>query len=277
MLPPLARRFVAGETPPEALEHVRGLNEDDIGALLNLLGEHYDERGPADADTAAYCNLVEDIAESGLRATVSVKPTQLGLKVGEDVFRENLARIVERADERGVFVWIDMEDYPTTDATLAAYEHHAREHGDVGVCVQANLRRTRDDLERLAGLPGKVRLVKGAYTPPADIAYQSASRVNQAFKRSLRFMFREFDDGVAIGSHDQDMVDLAEDLHEEHGTPYEIQMLMGVRTDAQRKLAADREVWQYVPYGDAWLSYFYRRIKERKENVLFALRAIIQG
>jgi proline dehydrogenase len=277
MLPPLARRFVAGETPPEALEHVRGLNEDDIGALLNLLGEHYDERGPADADTAAYCNLVEDIAESGLRATVSVKPTQLGLKVREDVFRENLARIVERADERGVFVWIDMEDYPTTDATLAAYEHHAREHGDVGVCVQANLRRTRDDLERLAGLPGKVRLVKGAYTPPADIAYQSASRVNQAFKRSLRFMFREFDDGVAIGSHDQDMVDLAEDLHEEHGTPYEIQMLMGVRTDAQRKLAADREVWQYVPYGDAWLSYFYRRIKERKENVLFALRAIIQG
>jgi proline dehydrogenase len=277
MLPPLARRFVAGESPAEALEHVRSLNEDEVGALLNLLGEHYDERGPADADADAYCDLVDDIARSGLRATVSVKPTQVGLDVGEDVFRENLGRIVERADDRGAFVWIDMEDHPTTDATLAAYEHHASEHGDVGVCVQANLRRTRDDLERLAGLPGKVRLVKGAYSPPPDVAFQSASRVNQAFKRSLRFMFREFDDGIAVGSHDPEMVDLAADLHEEYGTPYEVQMLMGVRTDAQRELAADTEVWQYVPYGDAWLSYFYRRIKERKENALFALRALVQG
>ncbi len=277
MIPPLARRFVAGESAAEALEHVRALEDDDIGALLNLLGEHYGERDPADADARAYCDLVDDIAESGARATVSVKPTQLGLEVSEAAFRENLGRIVHRADERGVFVWIDMEDHTTTDATLDAYEDHAREHGDVGVCLQANLRRTRDDLDRLAGLPGKVRLVKGAYSPPEEIAYQSASRVNQAFKRSLRYMYQEFEDGVAVGSHDPEMVDLAADLHDEYGTPYEVQMLMGVRSAAQRDLAADTEVRQYVPYGEKWLSYFYRRIKERKRNVLFALRALLQG
>ena len=278
MIPPLARRFVAGETPAEALEHTRRLNEDDVGALLNRLGEHYDEPGPADADADAYVTLVDDIGDSDVRATVSIKPTQLGLGVAEGVFRENLDRVVTRADERDVFVWIDMEDHDTTDATLDAYEHHAREHGDVGVCVQANLRRSREDLQRLAGLPGKIRLVKGAYSPPADVAFQSAERVNQAFKRSLRLMFREFDDGIALGSHDPEMVQLAADLHDEYGTPYEVQMLMGVRTERQRELAADGvEVWQYVPYGGKWLSYFYRRIRERKENALFALRALVQG
>ena len=277
MVPPVANRFVAGETPAEALEHVRELNRDDVGALLNLLGEHYDERSRADADAEAYCDLVDDIGRTDLRATVSIKPTQLGLAIAEDVFRENLARVVERAADRDVFVWIDMEDYPTTDATLDAYEHHARRQGDVGVCIQANLRRTRADLERLAPLPGKVRLVKGAYSPPEDVAFQSASRVNQAFRRSLRFMFEEFEDGIAVGSHDPDMVDLAAGLHDKHGTPYEVQMLMGVRSEAQRELARDREMWQYVPYGSAWLSYFYRRVKERRENVLFALRALVQG
>jgi proline dehydrogenase len=277
MIPPLARRFVAGESPAAALEHARSLNEDGVGAILNRLGEHYDDREPADDDADAYCRLIEDVGRTGGRICLSVKPTQLGLEVSESVFRENLARIVDRAADHGAFVWLDMEDHTTTDATLDAYEHHAREYGEVGVCVQANLRRTRDDLARLAPLPGKVRVVKGAYDPPADVAFQSASRVNQAFRRSLRFVFAEFDDGVAVGSHDPAMVDLAAELHAEHGTPYEIQMLMGVREDAQRTLATDVPVWQYVPYGDAWLSYFYRRIAERKENAIFALRAILQG
>lgn len=165
MIPPLARRFVAGESDATALERARRLNEDGVGAILNRLGEHYNRRGPTDADTDAYCQLVDDIAETGLQACLSVKPTQLGLQVEESCFRENFARIVERAHERDVFVWVDMEDYWTTDATLSAFEKHARAtDGGVGVCVQATLRRTEDDLERLATRPGKVRLVKGAYT-----------------------------------------------------------------------------------------------------------------
>ncbi|MEF8786206.1 MAG: proline dehydrogenase family protein [Haloarculaceae archaeon] len=274
MLPPLARRFVAGESAATALEHARQLDEDDVGAILNLLGEHYHERAPADADTETYCRLIDDIATTDLRVCLSVKPSQLGLFVGADLFRENLARIVERAAGRDVIVWLDMEDHTTTDATLDAFEHHASEHA-VGVCVQANLKRTGDDLERLADLPGKVRLVKGAYDPPADIAHQSTARVDEAYEAHLKYMFEQFDDGIAVGSHDPAMLARAATLHDEYGTPYEIQMLMGVREAAQRDLARHRAVWQYVPYGSRWLSYFYRRVTENVDNAKFALRALL--
>jgi proline dehydrogenase len=278
MIPPLARRFVAGESEATALEHTRRLNERDVGAILNLLGEHYHARPPADRDADTYCQLVEDIAAADVRACVSVKPSQLGLDVDLGVFRANLERIVETANEHGTFVWIDMEDHTTTDVTLDAFETLAREYGDcVGVCVQANLERTPKDLEVLATVPGKVRLVKGAYDPPEDIGYTDRQRVTDAYRDCLEQMFQTFEDGIAVGSHDPAMIDHAAELHDEYGTPYEIQMLMGVREDAQTDLAREREVWQYVPYGEKWLSYFYRRVRERKENALFAARAILSG
>jgi proline dehydrogenase len=286
MIPPIASQFVAGESAAEAVERARELDEQGVGTILNLLGEHYHERGPADEDTETYVDLVEDIADSGAKACISIKPSQAGLDVGADgdrptergreVFRENVTRVVEAAREAGVFVWIDMEDHPTTDATLDVYEDLAREHdGGVGVCVQANLRRTSDDLERLADVPGKVRLVKGAYDEPAEVAYQSKARVDEAYRDVIRQAFEQFDDGVGIGSHDPEMIDLALELAEEHDTGYEIQMLMGVREDAQFELADEHEVWQYVPYGSRWMSYFYRRMMERKENLLFAARAVV--
>ncbi|MFC7076645.1 proline dehydrogenase family protein [Haloarcula halophila] len=275
MLPPVASRFIAGESDAEVLEHARQLNQGQVGAICNKLGEHYHTREQATADAEAYERLVADIGDSGLRACVSVKPSQLGLFVDEGVFRANLARVVTAAEAAGVFVWIDMEDHTTTDATLDAFEHHAVEQGGgVGVCLQANLRRTPEDLERLAALPGKVRLVKGAYDPPADVAYQDGNAVNEAYEDCLRYMFEAFEDGIAVGSHDPRMLTLAADLHTRHGTPYEVQMLMGVRTDDQFELADTVDVWQYVPYGSRWPSYFWRRVLERKENALFALRAI---
>jgi len=277
MIPPFARRFLAGETPAQAVAHAAELNDNDVGAILNLLGEHYSDRRDAAADAQAYCRLAADIERADLRACLSVKPTQLGLDISEECFRDNLDHVVTNAAERDVFVWLDMEDYPTTDATLDAFEHHAREHGEVGICIQANLRRTDDDLERLADLPGKVRLVKGAYDPPPDVAYQSRERVDEKIRDHLRYMFREFDDGVALGSHDPDLVTLAAGLHETHGTPYEIQMLMGVRPSAQYELAGHHEMWQYVPYGERWLSYFYRRLTENAGNARFALRALLPG
>jgi len=273
MIPPIASNFVAGETPASALAHVEKLNARGVGAIVNLLGEHYEDRADADADADQYIELANQITERGADACISVKPSQIGLEVGERAFEENLARIVDAADS---FVWVDMEDHETTDVTLDAFERHAREtDGRVGLCVQANLKRTREDLERLADLPGKVRLVKGAYDEPAEIAYTEKSRVNQEYRDLLEFMFREFDDGVAVGSHDPAMIDLARDLHDEYGTPYEVQMLMGVREDEQFALADDVEVYQYVPYGSKWFSYFYRRVREQKSNALFALRAVV--
>ncbi|ELY51626.1 proline dehydrogenase family protein [Natronolimnohabitans innermongolicus] len=290
MIPPIANRFVASETSAVALEHVRQLNDRNVAGILNLLGEHYETRPPVRADAAEYRALIRDIARSDLEATISVKPSQFGLDLGGDVFRETLADVVGVAADHGVFVWIDMEDHTTTDATLDAFEALAREHwggersasghgangaaGGIGVCVQANLRRTREDVERLADVPGKVRFVKGAYDEPADVAYQDADRIDREYRNLLEYAFNHYDDGIAVGSHDPEMIDYAIDRHEEHGTDFEIQMLMGVREDAQTDLAGEYPVYQYVPYGNRWKSYFYRRMTERTENIRFALRAI---
>jgi proline dehydrogenase len=274
MIPPIASSFVAGESSETALSHVEALNAQGVEAILNLLGEHYHERAPADEDADAYVDLVEELARRDLDACVSVKPSQIGLGVSDAAFEENLARVVSAAE---CFVWVDMEDHETTDVTLDAFERHAVEtDGNVGVCVQANLKRTREDLERLADLPGKVRLVKGAYEEPKAISYRNKAKVDEVYREYLEFMFREFDDGVAVGSHDPAMTRYAMDLHDEYGTAFEIQMLMGVREEAQVALAdAGYEVHQYVPYGNKWMQYFYRRVRERKENALFALRAVL--
>jgi proline dehydrogenase len=274
MIPPIADNFVAGEDAATAIGHVERLETDGIAGILNLLGEHYDDPEPADADTQAYVDLVRALDRRDTDCCVSVKPSQIGLDLGDDVFERNLARIVDAGD---TFVWIDMEDHETVDVTLDAFADHAvATGGDVGVCVQANMRRTTADLERLADLPGKVRLVKGAYDPPADLAYRDKETVDERYREQLAYMFREFDGGVGVGSHDPAMVAHARDLHERYGTDFEVQMLMGVREEAQADLAADGvPVFQYIPYGDRWLSYFYRRVRERKENALFALRAVL--
>jgi len=277
MIPPIANNFVAGEDPSTAIEHVTSCNSDGVDGILNLLGEHYSKRPPADADTQAYIDLIAALAAADVGGCVSLKPSQIGLDVGVDVFEENLASIVEAGQQHDRFVWIDMEDHTTTDVTLDAFETHAiGTDGDVGLCVQANLKRTREDIERLAELPGKIRFVKGAYDEPAEIAHKSKEAVNTAYKELLEFAFREFDDGIAVGSHDPAMIDHAAELHAEYGTDYEVQMLMGVRESAQRELAAAGvSTYQYIPYGDKWMSYFYRRLRERKENALFAFRAIV--
>ncbi|MDS0259072.1 proline dehydrogenase family protein [Haloarcula sp. S1CR25-12] len=273
MIPPIASNFVAGETASEALDHVEELNARGVKGILNLLGEHYEDRADADADADAYVDLAAGLARRDLDGCLSVKPSQIGLEVSDRAFEENLARIVDAAD---CFVWVDMEDHDTVDVTLDAFERHAREtDGEVGVCVQANLKRTGETLERLADCPGKVRLVKGAYDPPAEIAYKEKSKVDEMYREYLTDMFEKFDDGIAVGSHDPAMIELAQELHDEHGTPFEIQMLTGVRESAQFELADEYEVYQYIPYGSKWFSYFYRRIRERKANALFALRAVV--
>ena len=277
MIPPIASKFVAGETSGEALEHARTLNERGVTPILNVLGEHYEDPDDAAADTNAYLDLIDEIAASDAQACISVKPSQIGLDIGADTFETHLTTIANRGAEKGVFVWVDMEDHTTTDATLDAYEPLVRRHdGGMGLCLQANLRRTKRDLERLADAPGKVRIVKGAYDEPERVAYTDKDRVDDVYLELIEYMFEAFDDGIAVGSHDPTVISRARELHRDHGTPYEVQMLMGVRTDRQYELAADGvDVYQYVPYGPKWFSYFYRRVRERKENLLFALRAIV--
>lgn len=275
MIPPIASRFVAGETLDEAMDRLESLNEREIEGILNLLGEQYTDLESVESDTKAYLTMIDRFESNGIDACISVKPSQLGLEISEEEFQNNLEQIVTAGHEKDVFVWIDMEDHTTVDTTLMTYRSVASEYPEtVGVCLQANLRRTQEDLELLVDVPGKIRLVKGAYDPPAEIAYQEKATVDEKYRELLEYAFREFDGGIAVASHDEEMIEAAIKLNKRYGTEFEIQMLMGVREDIQTQLAADNDVCQYVPYGDKWLSYFYRRIVERKENLVFAVRAI---
>lgn len=271
MLPPVIRQFVGGETAAGALEYARRLNTDGVGAIINRLGEHHTGRRQPAADAREYQRLAEAIAGTDLRARLSVKPTQLGLTEGEACFRENLTTVVESAAARGVFVWIDMEAHTTVEATLAAYETLAAEHGDtIGICLQANLERTKRDLERIRRVGGHVRLVKGGYTPPDGVP---VAEIDAAMRERLRTAFADLN-RVAVGSHDPEMVALATDLGQTYETDYELQMLAGIRAETQRELAAEHDLWQYIPYGTEWASYFCRRLAERKQNAVVAARAL---
>ncbi|TYL38948.1 proline dehydrogenase [Natronococcus pandeyae] len=294
MIPPVASRFVAGETEAEALEHVRRLNERGICGMVNRLGTHHDDHQQVHADTRAYRELVADIGDTGLDGEVSVKPSQLGLDLGEDVFRDSLGEVLETARERDVFVWLDMEEHTTTDATLDAFEAFAleegggssgtrsssgrRSDGGIGVCLQANLKRTPEDAERLAELPGKVRFVRGgAYDEPRAVAYRDPERMDRAYRDVLEYAFESYDDGIAVATHDPEILEHARSLHERYDTPFEIQMLMGVRPEAQVELAAEYDVRQYVPYGTRWKRYFLNRITETEHTLRFVLRALLDG
>lgn len=189
----------------------------------------------------------------------------------------NVRRMLEAAAVQDRFVWFDLEDHETTDATLDTFESMAEVHpAGVGVCLQANLRRTAEDLDRLAGVPGVFRLVKGAYDEPAAIAYTDRQRINEVLRNRLEQAFSRHDGDIAVSSQDPAMMDHAIDLAESHDNPFQTQMLLGVREAAQTDLAADYEVRQYVPCGRKWVSYFCRRLLERKKNLLFAIRAVIE-
>ncbi|AGB39263.1 proline dehydrogenase [Natronococcus occultus SP4] len=278
MIPPVASRFVAGETEAEALDRVRRLNEDGLGGMVNRLGTHHDDPWRVSADAAAYRELVAAIGETGLEGAVSVKPTQLGLDLGEDVFRRCLESVLAVASDRDVVVWLDMEERTTTDATLEAFEAFAPSYGDsgLGVCLQANLKRTPADLDRLADVPGRLRLVRGgAYDEPRSVAYRDPERMARAYRDVLERAFESFEGPIAVATHDLTIIEYATELGECHGTTLEVQMLMGVRPTVQRELASEYDVDQYVPYGSRWKRYFLNRLTENEHTLRVALRALL--
>ncbi|WP_459823924.1 proline dehydrogenase family protein [Halorubrum luteum] len=284
MIPPIARRFVAGESAAEALEHARQCNGDGIAAVLALAGEHNDRAG-ARADTTAYLDLIDDLAATDLDASLSVTPTQIGLDVSPELFERNYRRIVTYADRRGAFVWCETTDAPTTETTVDVFEELASEFPwRSGIHLRSRLKRTREDLSRLVDVPGSIRIGKGPAgtsstsgrsDASATVAYADPVRADEAFRGDVEHLFEHRDRGVAVGSHDPEILSLATRLGDEFDTDYEIQLPMGVRPDAQRDLAAQGiTVSQYVPYGDAWLSYLSRRVGEYGGILPFAVRVI---
>lgn len=271
MIPPGARNFVASETIDGALDYVSKLNDEDITGMLNHLGEHYHEGEDEEVekDVVEYLNLINEIDDRGLNSVISVKPSQLGVMINDELFVQNLERLLNAAVDNGVFVWMDMEDSDTTDSTLEAYHKFSPSYPDsLGVCLQANLKRTLSDIDSIE--QGRVRMVKGAYNEPAKIAFQDKNKINEKYKQCLNSLNKRGID-YAVASHDMNMVEHAISKNPD----LELQMLMGVKSKMQRELAEDFRFSQYVPYGEEWIPYFYRRIRENKSNIITGIRSLI--
>jgi len=262
----LSQRYIAGPELKDAREAVRRINAEDKLATIDVLGEEITTEEEAAAIVRAYQDVFADIQRCGLDSNVSVKLTGLGLKLGYDLCRENLRTVVEDAASRRNFVRIDMEDSATTDDTLRLYRELREEGNDnVGVVLQAMLRRTQSDIAALAELKPSVRLCKGIYVEPPDLAYQDYEAVRASFVRGLEALL---DAGcyVGIATHDEWLLAEGRRLVLEHSLArdqYEFQMLLGVRPELGDELVIEgHRLRIYVPFGRHWYAYSLRRLQE---------------
>ena len=281
-----AARFVAGETLDEAVTVVKELNRRGLKAILNLVGESVTSREEARQAGQEVLALLNRIAAEELAATISVKPSHLGLAFGQDFYYETMADIVQVARRHNIVVEIDIEDSPTVADTLAVYHRLLDLFPDDGVrqAVQAYLHRAPDDIAALIERGANIRLVKGAYREPVEIAIQGKGPITAATRSLISAFFsppaRQQGAYLALGSHDPALIDhlLAEaQVKKVPQTDFEIQMLYGVRRREQQRLAdLGYQVRVYVPFGRAWYPYFMRRLAERPANLFFILRAFLQ-
>ena len=262
----ISSRYIAGEELDDALRVVKRLNDEGKLATIDVLGEEIAEPQEARAIAAAYRETFEAIQRGRLDSNVSVKPTALGLKLGYDLFRDNLTDVVRHAAERGNFVRIDMEDASTTDDTLRLYRE-LRSDGfeNVGIVLQARLKRTLNDVRELAELRPNVRLCKGIYLEPPEIAYRDFDSIRASFVQALE----ELLDGgsyVGIATHDEWLVEQGERLTAARGLSreeFEFQMLLGVRPELGDALVrGGHRLRIYTPFGKHWYQYSLRRLQE---------------
>ena len=275
----VAKRFVSGQTIQEAVAAVQRLNARGIGATLDVLGENVTDRRAAEAAVAAYLETLGWIQQESLSSNVSLKLTQMGLDIDRDYCLENVARICERAAAGNNFVRIDMEGSAYTERTLRLFCELFQKHQNVGIVIQAYLHRSEQDVRRLIKLGARVRLCKGAYKEPPSLAVQAMAAVRQNFM-SLASLLLSQGNHPAIATHDDVLLSWTKNYIAQHQVPkegFEFQMLYGVRSETQRQLAAQGYLMRvYVPFGTHWLPYFYRRLRERKENVAFVLRHLFR-
>jgi proline dehydrogenase len=280
----MARRFIAGETLDEAIAAVQSLNGKGHLATLDHLGENVTSETEARDATTGVLDLLEAIEASGVQSGVSVKLTQLGLELSPALAAENLQRIVTRAAEAGRFVRIDMESSEHVQQTLDLFEELWARHRNMGVVIQSYLRRSTGDLARLVQLGASVRLVKGAYDEPPEVAFADKADTDASFIQLMEQLFSDEAqaNGVfpAIATHDTRLIDRARDHALRRGVAqdrFEFQMLYGIRSGLQHQLVTDGyRVRAYVPYGEQWYPYLLRRLAERPANVSFLLRSLLR-
>jgi proline dehydrogenase len=280
-----SRRFVAGETLNDTIGAVRALNEKGLLVSLDHLGENVYSAADADRAVQAYLETLERIAQTGVKANVSLKLTQLGLDVGEAVCMANVRRVLNCAQTHQNFVRIDMEGSAYTEKTLHVFRALRQEFSNVGIVIQAYLRRSEADVRELAAEGANIRLCKGAYQEPPNVAFPQKSDVDANFVKLVEIFL---DDAarakgayIGVATHDERMIEATKAYATQHAIgkdQFEFQMLYGVRPQAQTQLAADGyKVRVYVGYGTEWYPFFMRRLAERPANLGFILKNLFRA
>jgi proline dehydrogenase len=276
------RRFMPGEDAESALAAGARFQVEGIDSVYTRLGENLTAIEEADQVAGEYTDLLDALRQRGMDGEVSVKLTQLGFDMDPGRTDAHLAGLAERSAQAGRTLWIDMEGSAYTEATVACYERLRVDHPNVGLCLQAYLRRTATDLQRLLPLDPAIRLVKGAYAEPAAIAFTSRPDVDASYLALATDLLEAAKAGRAIriglGTHDVRLIEHVAERAQALGLPktaLEVQMLYGIRADQQRRLAGEGyAVRCLIAYGEAWYPWYMRRLAERPANVLFALRQI---
>ncbi|MEW6225101.1 MAG: proline dehydrogenase family protein [Chloroflexota bacterium] len=278
------RKFMPGEEIDDALHAAVDLQVLGIGTLYTRLGENLTEASQAQAVADHYLDLLDRITAAEIDGEISVKPTQLGLDVDEDACFGHLRTLAAAAEAHGSYLWIDMEDSSYVDRTLDLYQRLRASQPRTGICLQAYLRRTAKDVERLLPLGPAIRLVKGAYDEPREVAFRSKKEVDANFLAIAVTLLRESrarQVRLGLGTHDVELVEQIATHAAAAGVTkdgFEVQMLYGIRAREQRRLArSGYKVQTLIAYGAAWYPWYMRRLAERPANVLFALRQLLPG
>ena len=283
MLFKISKRWIAGYSNTDAIAQARKSNQNGMSAIINYLGEANIERSQIDNSVSEYFTLLDLLKAKNVSGSISVKPTQIGLSVGYDICLENFTKISEKAKQSGHFMWIDIESSKFVEDTLSIYLEILRKNRDTGVAIQSYLRRSHSDLLHLMENSANLRIVKGAYSEEKNEAYQSNNEITQNFSALMKLVLKEssYKGIVAIATHDSKLVDEALSLStkgSERMKNLQFQLLKGIRDELKQQLVKKGyEVLEYMPYGEKWLQYSLRRIRERKRNIFLLARSLIQS
>src|SRR6476661_542418 len=278
----LTTRFVAGDDINETIPLIRQINSENATASFDHLNESVGSAAEAEHEVTEYLNILAKIDEQKIRSNVSIKLTQFGLGLDPELAYRNARRIVEEAHRRGNFVRVDMEGSDVTQVTIDIFKRLRAEFGlnDVGIVLQSYLHRTFADAEELIKLPARIRICKGAYNEPPEVAFPDKKDVDANYIRVMQLLLSS---GIyhGVATHDPKMIQATIDFADRERIgkeKFEFQMLYGIRRDLQRQLARDGyNIRIYVPYGKHWYPYFMRRLAERPANVWFVLKNVLKG
>ncbi len=275
----LAKRYIAGDELKDAIEAALALNRDGMLATIDNLGENVKEKAEADEAAREYLALLDGIQKAKADSTVSLKLTHMGLDISEKLAKENAEKIIRKAEKLNNFVRFDMEGSAYTERTIGIFLSLHKKYPDTGIAIQSALKRSAEDIKMLIGEKASVRLVKGAYKEPPEIAFEEKEAVDRNYERLMKELLLK-GTRPAIATHDERLINEAIGFIEKNGIPkdsFEFQMLLGIKRSLQKRLAKEGyRVRVYVPYGRNWLPYTLRRLRERKENLYFVVRNIFE-